>query len=582
MTAPAGVASNDAVLFQIARARLGGIVQEMQSSLFRSGYSTVIRESQDASCALLTPDGRVMAQHVVLPLHIGAFPACCAAVLKAYAGDIRLGDAYVLNHTYDGGSPHAPDMAVLVPVFSGAALVGFSASMAHKSDIGGPVPGSCWSRATDVFAEGLQLPALRLERGGIAERDLERVIAANSRSPHLVLGDLRAQVGAGRLGERRLLEVVRRYGAEMLSWYSSEVLVATRRRIAGALALWPDGTASATRFIDDDGVDLGKPVKVAVRVVKSGPDLEFDFSGSDPQTRGPANIRPPLLRAACAYVVMALVGADTYVNSGLLDSFTVRSEEGSVVDSRFPAPVNTYNPTVHAVVDAAFDALTQILDVGGMADGCASRSFVLKSSGDHPVQYEILGGGAGALAGADGRSGTTVNHTNGRITPVEVVETEYPVRVLETSLVPDSGGGGRNRGGLAIRRSYRVLERSQLSLRSTRHRIPPAGADGGDPGGRGRMTLVRATGETLELPARCSGVDLDPGDGFVLDTPGGGGYGAARARDPLLVAADVEAGYVSVGAARRVYGVAVSVGADGSAVVVAPETTRLRESEVVL
>src|SRR6202011_2344653 len=204
----------DAIELEVVKASLSGIVQEMQSSLFRTGFSTIVRESQDASCALMNARGEVVAQHVVLPLHIGAFPACCGAVIKEFGNEIAEGDGFLINHPYQGGSPHAPDMAVISPVFWAGVLVGFCGSIAHKSDIGGPVPGSCSGQAREIFNEGLHLPAVRYQRRFRQNTDLERLIGANSRTPELVLGDIRGQLGADRLGERRLAELAGKFGGE--------------------------------------------------------------------------------------------------------------------------------------------------------------------------------------------------------------------------------------------------------------------------------------------------------------------------------------------------------------------------------
>src|SRR6476469_11267633 len=202
----------DAVDLEVVKASLSGIVREMQNSLFRTGFSTIVRESQDASCALMNAKGEVVAQHVVLPLHIGAFPACCGAVIAEFGGDMAEGDAFLINHPYYGGSPHAPDMCVLSPVFVGGELFGFCGSIAHKSDIGGPVPGSCSGQAKETFNEGLHLPAVRYFRGGKRNVEIERIIAANSRTPELVLGDIRGQLGASRLGEQRVAELIGKFG----------------------------------------------------------------------------------------------------------------------------------------------------------------------------------------------------------------------------------------------------------------------------------------------------------------------------------------------------------------------------------
>ena len=222
----------DAVDLEVVKASLSGIVQEMQNSLFRTGFSTIVRELQDASCALMNAQAEVVAQHVVLPLHIGAFPACCSAVLEEFGRSIAEGDAFLINHPYEGGSPHAPDMAVITPVFVDGMLFGFCGSIAHKGDIGGPVPGSCSGQAREIFNEGLHLPAVRYQRNFESNSDIERIIAANSRTPELVLGDIRGQLGADRLGERRLKELVAKYGKDKVL---GELCALVRdRRSAGA------------------------------------------------------------------------------------------------------------------------------------------------------------------------------------------------------------------------------------------------------------------------------------------------------------------------------------------------------------
>src|ERR1700730_1099040 len=240
----------DAVNLEVVKASLSAIVKEMQNSLFRTGFSTMVRESQDASCALMNADGDVVAQHVVLPLHIGAFPACCGAVLKEFGGTFAEGDAFLINDPYAGGSPPAPDFAVITPVMHAGQLIGFCGSIAHKSDIGGPVPGSCSGQAREVFNEGLQLPAVRYQAGHAPNRDLERIIAANSRTPELVLGDIRGQLGADRLGERRLTDLVAKHGAAKIRACYVRLFEIARARLRLAFAGWQDGRFEAERFVD--------------------------------------------------------------------------------------------------------------------------------------------------------------------------------------------------------------------------------------------------------------------------------------------------------------------------------------------
>jgi N-methylhydantoinase B len=569
----------DAVDLEVVKASLGGIVQEMQNSLFRTGFSTIVRESQDASCALMNARGEVVAQHVVLPLHMGAFPACCAAVIAAFGDTIAEGDAFLINHPYHGGSPHAPDIAVIVPIFIDGGRFGFAGSIAHKSDIGGPVPGSCSGQARETFNEGLHLPAVRYQRGGVTNTDIERIIAANSRTPELVIGDIRGQLGAGRLGERRLGELVRRHGAAMILACYARLFAMARARLGAALAEWADGRFEAERFVDDDGIELERPVRIHVAVEKTGSDIRFDFSGSANQTRGPANIRPPLVRAACAYCLISLIDPHLYVCSGLLEGFSIVAREGSVLNPRFPAPVNTYNPTVHALVDAIFAALVNVAPGKARADGSGSRSIILGGRNGHTgrgyVQYEIVAGGAGARSSRDGASGITVNQSNARIAPVEIIESEFPTRLVRVDLIPDSGGAGRWRGGLGVRREYLNLEDARFSIRSMKHVIAPNGCAGGGPGRTGAIIIDPDGAEPVRLPTRYADYPLRQGSTFRLDTPGGGGFGEPRTRDPQRVLADVREGYIGAEAAARDYGV-VLIKRDGGWTIDSEATARLR------
>ncbi len=557
-----------AIDLEVIKASLSGIVQEMQNSLFRTGFSTIVRESQDASCALMNAHGEVVAQHVVLPLHIGAFRACCAAVLEEFGGAIGEGDAFLINHPYQGGSPHAPDICVLTPVFVADEIFGFCGSIAHKGDVGGPVPGSCSGQAREIFNEGLHLPAVRYQRAFEPNTDLERIIAANSRTPELVLGDIRGQLGADRLGERRLAELVAKYGLGKVLVSYSRLFELGEARVRGAVAEWADGRYEAERFVDDDGITLEQPVRVHVVAEKRGNRLHFDFSGSADQTQGPANIRPPLVQAACAYALISMIDPHMYVSSGLLRAFTIHAREGSVLNPRFPAPVNTYNPTVHALVDALFAALAPIVPGKVRADGSGSRSIIIggrsTSAGQGYVQYEIIAGGGGARPTKDGPSAITVNQSNAKIAPIEIIESEFPTRITRFELIRDSGGAGEFRGGLGVRREYLNLADARFSIRSMKHVIPPHGMAGGRDGRPGDIWINPDSERAKRLPTRYADYPLQEGDVFCLYTPGGGGYGDPLARPVERVLADVREGFVSPQAAEREYGVVLT--ADGQSV----------------
>ena len=575
------MADVDPVTLQVIQARLAGIVQEMQNSLFRTGYSTIIRESQDASCAILNRQGEVVAQHVVLPLHMGAFPACAAAILKTFAlSEIDEGDAFITNHPYLGGSPHAPDMAVLSPIFYRGEWVGFAADMAHKSDIGGTVPGSGSGNAREIYQEGLHLPPVKLMSHLRPIKEIEALIAANSRTPALVIGDLRGQVGAARLGERRIAELMARYGKETVL-DSTELLSSyTENRVRRAIASWPDGESEGESFVDHDGIDLTQPIRIHVKFKKSGARVHFDFSASSDQTQGPANIRPPLVRAACAYCLVALVDRFLPVNQGLARVIEATFREGSVVDPRFPAAVNTYMPTALTVTEAVLRALAPFVPEKRIAGGSGSAALVLggRAAGSDRayVHYEILSGGTGARSGKDGVSATAFHLSNCKTAPIEIIESEFPTRVERFEMIADSGGAGRWRGGLGFARDYRILaDEVRFSMRTDKHAIEPFGSDGGLAGAKGSCIVNPGAKDEKRLPSRFGDYRLKRNDLLRIERPGGGGLGDPLERPAQNVLNDARQGYVSLAHARTDYGVAVSL-QDGEPKIDPVETGNLR------
>ncbi len=553
----------DPITLQVIQARLAGIVQEMQNSLFRTGYSTIIRESQDASCAILNTAGEVVAQHVVLPLHMGAFPACAAAILKHFSpADIHEGDAFITNHPYLGGSPHAPDMGVLTPIFYCSEWVGFAANMAHKSDIGGTVPGSGSGNAREIFQEGLHLPPVKMMSRFQPVKEVEAVITANSRTPALVIGDLRGQVGAARLGERRMIELIERYGKEVVLQSTALLSSYTENRVRQTIVGWPDGESEGESFVDHDGIDLNRPIRVHVKVTKKGPRIHFDFSGSSDQTQGPANIRPPLVRAACAYCLVALVDRFLPINQGLARVVEATFREGSVVDPRFPAAVNTYMPTALTVAEAVLRALAPFAPEKRIAGGSGSAALVLGGRDTERnrtyVHYEIFSGGTGARAGKDGVSATAFHLSNCKTAPVEIIESEFPTRVERFEMIPDSGGAGRWRGGLGFARDYLILsDEVRFSMRTDKHDIAPFGSDRGMSGGRGSCIVNPARADETHLPSRFGDYRLGRGTLLRLERPGGGGLGDPLERPAESVVEDVRQGYVSIDRANADYGVVI-------------------------
>jgi N-methylhydantoinase B len=571
----------DPITLQVIQARLAGIVQEMQNSLFRTGYSTIIRESQDASCAILNTQGEVIAQHVVLPLHMGAFPACAAAILKTFSPqEIHPGDAFITNHPYLGGSPHAPDMGVFTPIFYRGEWVGFAANMAHKSDIGGTVPGSGSGNAREIYQEGLHLPPVKFMAELMPVKEIEAVIAANSRTASLVIGDLRGQVGAARLGERRVAELMNRYGKPTIL-DSTEMLSAhTENRVRQTIASWPDGESEGESFIDHDGIDLTKPIRVHVKVKKQGDKLHFDFSASSDQTQGPANIRPPLVRAASAYCLVALVDRFLPINQGLARVIDATFRDGSVVNPRFPAAVNTYMPTALAAAEAILRALAPFVPDKQIAGGSGSAALVLggrdEKSNRAYVHYEIFSGGTGARSGKDGVSATAFHLSNCKTAPIEIIESEFPTRVERFEMIADSGGAGEWRGGLGFARDYRILAGEvRFSMRTDKHSIAPFGAAHGRAGGKGACLVNPETAHAKSLPSRFGDHRLQGEDIIRVERPGGGGLGDPFKRPVDKVMEDVRQGYVSIDSARFQYGVALAWN-DGELALHERETSILR------
>ena len=575
----------DPITLQVIQARLAGIVQEMQNSLFRTGYSTIIRESQDASCALLNRRGEVVAQHVVLPLHMGAFPACAEAISKTYPpSEIYDGDAFLTNHPYLGGSPHAPDMGIFTPIFYQGEWVGFAANMAHKSDIGGTVPGSGSGSAREIYQEGLHLPPVKIMSRLQPVKEIEAMISANSRTPVVVIGDLRGQVGAARLGERRTVELIERYGKETLL-ESTELLSShTEKRLRQAIASWPDGESEGESFVDHDGIDLTRPLRIHVKVQKSADRILFDFSGSGDQTQGPANIRPPLVRAACVYCLVALVDRFLPINQGLSRVVEATFREGSIVNPRFPAAVNTYMPTALTVAEAVLRALAPFVPDKRIAGGSGSAALVLGGRDTQTqrayVHYEIFSGGTGARWSKDGVSATAFHLSNCKTAPVEIIESEFPTLVEKFEILRDSGGAGRWRGGLGFVRDYRILtDDVRFSMRTDKHSVEPFGTDNGLPGGKGSCIINPGAQDERRLPSRFGDQRLRNGDLLRIERPGGGGLGDPLERPAENVLEDVRQGYISTERAQSNYGVAIEL-AEGEPRLNLPQTQILRGKKV--
>jgi N-methylhydantoinase B len=491
----------DPVELQVLTGALHAICEEMGAVLIRSAHSANIKERRDASTALFTPQGEMVMQAEHIPVHLGAMPAAVASVLDEDHAPER---SWILNDPYRGGT-HLPDITVITPVFAGDQLIAFAANRAHHADVGGPTPGSMPADSTTLEDEGVVIEPRILDDEAIAE------ITQQMRRSDQRRADLRAQLAAGRVGALRLTELYERVGADTLKEAYDEVLDYAERRTRACIQDLADGEYTAEDVLEAREGDL--PIRLRVRV--SAETLTLDFTGSADQHEGNLNCPLAVTRSACYFAIRVLTDPDIPANAGAYRSVEVIAPEGSLLNARSPAAVVGGNvETSSRVADVVLKAFGHALGQGTMNNVTLGDEDV--------VYYETIGGGQGACADADGPSGVHVAMSNTLNTPVEALELEFPMRMVEYSLRRGSGGDGEHRGGDGVIREIEALAPLHYSLITERRRHPPPGAAGGADGAPGRNLL---DGE--ELPPKAIG-ELKPGQRLRIETPGGGGYGNAQ------------------------------------------------------
>jgi N-methylhydantoinase B len=504
--------SLDPVTLQVMIGGLRAACDEMGAALIRSAYSANIKERRDCSTALFDARGELVMQAEHIPVHLGSMPDAVGAVLGE---EQQPGVSWVLNDPYRGGT-HLPDITLVSPVFAADDLLGFAACRAHHADVGGPNPAGMPARSRTLEEEGVVIPPTRVEEG-----ELER-LAARMRAPRQRLADLRAQAAANRLGELRLNELAERHGRERLRAGMDEILAYAERRTRAALAALPDGVYSAEDVLEDDAG--GEPRDVALRLEATirGEHLVLDFGGSDEQIDGNLNCPLSVTKSAAFFAVRALTDPDAPPCAGAYRPIEVVAPAGCLLNARFPAAVAAGNvETSSRVADLTIAALAGARTVPAQGQGTMNN---LTLAGEGFTYYETLGGGQGACPDADGPSAVHVAMSNTLNTPVEALETEFPLRVRELSLRRGSGGDGRHRGGDGIVREVEALAPMRYTLIGERRRHPPRGLEGGGDGAVGRDLL---DGEPL--PGKAEG-DLEPGMRLRIETPGGGGHGTRNPR----------------------------------------------------
>lgn len=567
----------DPITAEVVLNRLRETTEAMAHALFHSGYSPILRESQDGTAGLTDAAGRVIMVGGGLQYHSLLYSKAVASFLDRYPAEtMRDGDAFVSNDPYKAGNSHVPDMVVASPVFHGGKIIAFGVSVAHKADVGGLVPGSSGAASRSIFHDGLLLPPVRIWTRDGVNAEIEAVIRNNSRAPELVMGDLRGQIGATRLGAERLAALSDEYGAGTLAEAMDILLERTEARVRAIFAAWPDGEYEAEGLLDHDGADTSKPVRIHVRAIKEGDRLTLDFSGSDPQTTGPVNAPESTARAVSMQAILAASDPTIPMNSGAFAAVEFIMPPGRVVSPQFPATVNHYFPTSHLTYNCVLAALgrfnpARAVAPSGLGTGAIAIGYSEGRAGKATVQYEIMTSSLGGTSSGDGAAMVLPMNHFAPGTPVEVVETEYPVRVERFDLWRDSAGAGEMRGGVGFKREYRFLTDCTLTARTSNHQHAAWGLFGGHGPPPSSTTLRRDNGE-VEIMDVMETREVGAGVTISLAQSGGGGYGDPKSRTPELVARDVADGYVGRDAAAEIYGVAL--GEDGSVDAAATELLR--------
>ena len=552
--------SLDPITSEVVLSRLREITASMAHALFHSGYSPILRESQDGTAGLTDGTGRVIMVGGGLQYHSLLYTQAVTGVLERYPAEkMRDGDSFVSNDPYKAGNSHVPDMVVATPAFHDGKVVAFGVSVAHKADVGGLVPGSSGAGAREIFHDGILLPPVRFTTAEGVQPEVEAILRNNSRIPDVVLGDLRGQAGATRLGALRFQELLQEYGADTLLGTIDELMTRTTARVRAEIASWPDGEHEAEGFLDHNGVDRSKPVRIHVRAIKSGDRLTLDFSGSDPQAPGPVNTTRVTARAVSIQAVLAASDPSIPMNAGAFEAIEFNLPPGRVMSPQFPATVNHYFPTSHLVYNCVLAAIgkfnpNRAVAPSGLGTGAIAVGYKESRSAGRPtVQYEIMITSLGGTSDHDGAAIVMpVNHFAPG-TPVEILETEYPVAVRRYDIWRDSAGAGRWRGGTGFIREYEFQTDCTLTVRSANHQQASWGLNGGGSPPNSRTTIQNPG----EDPAEVDMLETRPlksGARLAIYRSGGGGYGDPRERPADLVRQDVEDGYVSREQAREAYG----------------------------
>lgn len=551
--------ASDPIEFELFKNAIFAIADEMALTIFRTTYSGVLKDNMDYSTAFADADGRLVAQGLTLPGHLGSIPTALAVVVEQFLDDIHEGDIFVLNDPFEGGM-HLPDIFLFKPIFAGGKRVAFAATICHHTDVGGRVAGSNASDSTEIFQEGLRIPPLKLYERGTRNKTLDRIIEKNVRLPVKVFGDLRAQLAACHIAERQFLELIERYGTERVTFYMSEVIDHAERLTRMALKDLPDGTFSFEDWIDDDGVDVDQPIRLFVTITKSGDHMVVDWTGTADQVKGAINNTLSYTKAAAYTAIRSVLPANIPNNEGVFRAIEVVAPPGTIANALPPAACAARGLTGFRMVDCAFGAVAMMLPdkVFAASDGGNTGISIGGYDAERKpfIYVDFTCGAWGARPWADGLDGNSNMFANMASHSVEVTEAEQPIRIEAYEFVPDKAGPGQFRGGVPFRRDYRFLEKEAvLQVRSDRRMVRPYGLFGGR-AGQPSWNFLNPDGDNQLLHSKFN-ITIRDGDVFRHEVAGAGGYGDPLERDPAAVQRDVRNEVVTADAAARDYGVVI-------------------------
>ncbi len=550
----------NAIAMEVFSNRMLSITESMAIQMMRSSFSTQIKERRDFSVGIFDARGNMIAQGTHIPLHLGSLLGATEALLERYdIADMVEGDAFICNDPYLAGGTHLPDIAVITPIFINGRIMAFAANIGHHSDIGGSVPGSISAKSRSVFEEGLRIPIIRIVRGGVLDQDLLNLISNNSRLSEERRLDIQVQIAVNNRGADETRTLFERMGLDQAQSAIDDVLFYTAERLRRRIEGLPVGTFSFTTWLDDDGSG-SEPLPLVATVSPRGDTLHVDFEGTGPQAQGALNVPRNALRATVYYCIKALLDPELMANSGMFEPLVISAPKGSIANPNFPAACGARSITCQKLAGAVFGAFRDMLPVERLVassnDLLPTIAFSAAKAGGGLYHYgETIGGGSGARHDDDGMDAIHVHVTNSLNLPVEALENEFPFLCDEYSLVVDSGGAGRQRGGLGIARQIRALHDGTIvSVRSDSYIHGAEGINGGGTGGLSALMRNFGTDREESLPLKVSYLVIGAGESIRIHTPGGGGFGPPTERASAEIVRDLRDGIVTVAAAERDYG----------------------------